>query len=199
MNKLETNKPLPLYLGIISFGVTFVRIILAFLCIPLLGTKSSEFLVTSLIIIIMVFDHYDGKLFKLSSLNEIPVWRRMRRVFDSCGDRICIQFVCIPLLFAHPGFFLSYLVICLKESLTSIICIKEFKQGQIIYPSKISKVSTVFIGLTAISGIFDNTFLIGIVTVILAFTGLLSCLSYRNLIKKMNAGELTEGIGFEFI
>ncbi len=199
MNELELNRSLPLYPGIISFGITFLRIILALLCIPFLGIKSFEFVVAGIIVAIMVFDHYDGKLFKLSSLNDIPYCRKIRRIFDSCGDRICIQIVCISLLSVNSRFILPYLIICLKEALTSIICIKAFKCGKIIYPSRVSKISTIFVGLTTISGIYNNILFIGIASISLVLTGVLSCLSYKDLINRLNAGKLAEGIEFEKI
>lgn len=199
MNELERNDFLPLYPGIISFGITFVRIGLAFLCVPLLRVDHSEFFIVSAIIAIMVFDHYDGKLFKLSSLYEISFWRKWRRILDSCGDRVCIQIVCIPLLFINTHFVLSYLIICFKEILTSTICVLEFRQGIIVYPGRVSKISTVFIGLTAISAIFNSEIFVTITSVILFLTGIMSFISYQRLVGKLNKGLLVEGIDFESI
>lgn len=199
MNKSESNQLLPLYPGIISFGVTFIRIILAFSCIPLLEIRYFKFLITGVIVIIMVLDQYDGKMFKLSSLSAIPFWRKMRRILDSCGDRICIQLVCIPLLFTDFKFIFPYLIICFKEAMTSIICIKEFRRGVIVYPSKISKISTIFVGLTAIAMAYNSVVFTGLTSAILLLTGIQSCLSYQDIIKKLNAGGLTEGKDFEHI
>ncbi len=199
MKELERNDFLPLYPGIISFGVTFIRICLAFLCVPLLKLEHSEFFTVSAIIAIMVFDHYDGQLFKLSSLNEISFWRKMRRILDSCGDRVCIQIVCIPLLFINTHFVLPYLIICVKEILSSAVCILEFRRGLILYPRRISKISTVFVGLTTISTIFNSIFFIAITSAILFLTGILSHISYQKLIGKLNKGLLVEGTDFEYI
>lgn len=199
MNELEKDYFSPLYPGIISFGITFVRISLAFLCVPLLRLEHSEFFIVSAIIAIMVFDHYDGKLFKLSSLNEVSFWRKLRRIFDSCGDRACIQIVCIPLLFINRHFVLPYLIICFKEILTSAICVLEFRRGIIIYPGKVSKISTIFVGLTTISAIFNSMFFVIITSIILFFTGIMSYISYQKLIEKLNKGLLVEGIDFESI
>ncbi len=190
-------KPLPVYTGIIGLGMTFFRIILAFLCIPLIHNGHSDMIVAFLVGIIVVFDYYDGKLFRNSLFNESVKWRSARRIIDSCADRLSIQLVCIPIFLAHSDFIFPYLVICFKEIITSTVCLKSFFRGYIIYPSNISRISTVLVGLTVISQLLFGGVVTIIISLMLFIGGVLSFHKYTMSVSLYNRGLLQEGKEYE--
>lgn len=199
MNKsAEAVKP-TVYPGILSFGITCIRIVLAFVTLFLWEIDTSTLWISWIVCMIMIFDHYDGKLFRASALNTNPFWRKQRRILDSCGDRICIQLVCIPLLFLNSKFFVPYIIICFKEILASYICICEVRHGHIIYPPKIAKLSSICIGLTVISTLFQSTVMMLISSTLLLTLGFISFLAYRKKVTLLYGGHLTEGIDYENI
>lgn len=199
MNKLAKTGSSVVFPGVLSFGITYIRITLAFATLFLWKMDAAVLWISWIVCMIMVFDHYDGKLFRISALNASPFWRKQRRILDSCGDRICIQFVCIPLLFANPKFLVPYAIICLKEILTSYVCICEFRNGYIIYPPRIAKLSSICVGLTAIFALFQNAILMSISATLLFILGFISFRAYRKKIALLSDGCLIEGEDYEYI
>lgn len=198
-SSVSQSKRLPIYTGVIGLAMTFFRIMLAILCIPVILVANANGIVAMVVAMIILFDYYDGKLFRKSSLNTIEKWRSVRRVLDSCGDRFCIQAVCIPLLWSQPHFLYPYVVICIKEVLTSTVCFRSFLRGVIIYPSNISRLSTAFVGVTVIVHLLSDVRITFVCTTILLCSGVLSFGQYIKKVEQYNRGELLEGTDYEFV
>lgn len=196
-SNISQSKSLPTYPGVIGLGMTFFRIVIALFCIPLVLLAEMDETVALSIAMIVLLDYYDGKFFRKSSLNHSEKWRRIRRVIDSCGDRLCIQAVCIPLLVVQPLFLYPYIVICTKEILTSTVCLRSFFQGLIIYPSTVSRISTALVGVTVISQLLCNVQITFLCSTILLLSGILSLYQYIRKINQYNNGMLMEGRDYE--
>ena len=199
MNSLSNSKCFPVSVGFIGLAMTFFRVILSVFSIPLILEQDSKGLLSVIILVIMTFDYFDGKLFRRSLLNERPVWRKTRRIVDSCGDRICIQAVCIPLVIVQPSFLVPYIIICFKEFLSSVTCIQEFVRGFIIYPSKMARLSTVCVGIEVIAFLLCNIYITFAVSLILLFCGVVSFHEYRKNSVLCKKGVLVEGEDYELM
>lgn len=170
-------------LGILSLSITGLRIIMAIFSAYLLENnipiQSSIF-----VFAIMMLDHFDGQIFKKSRLNMYEKWRKIRRIFDSCADRVVIQIVCLTLLAINPAFITCFFCIIFKELLTSILCISYFHKGILLNPPKIAKISTIAIGLLAISNILDLPYAISaFLCLLVLLTGIRSAQKYRENIE----------------
>lgn len=137
-----------------SFGMTLTRLVVA-LCTGLLiisnGTHSKEMIVLA-VLFIMVFDYYDGKLFERSFLRDQSEWRLRRRIFDAVSDRLVIQLVCIPVLFADHSFLWVYVSILVREVLVSGYNVAQrWTKGAVIYPGPIAKWACVAVGVATIA------------------------------------------------
>ena len=197
MNGVTNVKNLPVYTGVIGLSMTVFRILLAFFCVHFIFSGGSHLLISTLVLTIIVFDYYDGRLFRKSIFNENENWRSFRRILDSCADRISIQVVCIPLLIMNHDFWVPYLAICFKEIMTSTICLKSYFNGYIIYPSTVSRISTILVGLTAISYLLLGYKVSLILSFLLLMGGIWSLFNYLKLISMYKKGMLTEGKGYE--
>lgn len=189
----------PVYLGVIGLCMTLLRLVLAFLCIPFIMTLETDWLVAILVLAIVFFDYYDGKMFRKSSLNANEKWRSARRILDSSVDRLSIQIVCIPLFIVHPSFLIPYLVICFKEITTSTICIQSYLRGYILYPSNISRLATVFVGITVIAQLLFGEAATLMCSIILLLGGLLSLRHYIIATQQFEKGLLAEGKEYEWV
>ena len=94
-------------LGIISFIITFFRLILAFFAsyIILNSFVNNTLIVCLIILLIMFLDQFDGMIFRKSKMNLSNELTIIRRVFDSVCDRVCIFSICLSLLIDSYDFF----------------------------------------------------------------------------------------------
>lgn len=76
-----------LYGGLLMAGIVFSNFMNEEMLSPYIPILS-----IMAIMAIMLLDHIDGKLFKRTYLNNLEIWRKCRRIFDSICDRLCIQF-----------------------------------------------------------------------------------------------------------
>lgn len=197
MDGISNAKQLPVYTGVIGLGMTVFRILLALISVPIILSQKSNLSVAMIVLAIVVLDYYDGKMFRNSSFNESEKWRTIRRILDSCADRMSIQVVCIPLVIAQPNFLFPYIVICIKEIMTSVVCCRSFLDGYIIYPSTMARIATVFVGLTVVTQLIFGGILTYVCALILLFAGMESFRKYLISIKQFKMGMLTEGKGYE--
>ena len=135
--------------GIISFIITFFRLILAFFAsyIILNSFVNNTLIVCLIILLIMFLDQFDGMIFRKSKMNLSNELTIIRRVFDSVCDRVCIFSICLSLLIDSYDFFNIFIVIIIKEILTSYPCIKSFFNKELLLPKTFSKISTIGIGV----------------------------------------------------
>lgn len=141
-------------LAFASFAMTLTRLAVA-LCTGILiistGTNSKGMIVLA-VLFIMGFDYYDGKLFERSFLRDQSEWRLRRRIFDAVSDRLVIQLVCIPVLFADHGFLWVYVSILVREVLVSGYNLgQRWEKGAIIYPGPVAKWACVTVGVATIA------------------------------------------------
>lgn len=197
MNGVTNVKGLPVYTGVVGLSMTVFRILLALFCVPKILSGESHLFIAIMVLAIIVFDYYDGKLFRKSIFNDNKNWRSFRRILDSCGDRFSIQVVCIPLLIINHDFWFPYLAICFKEIMTSVVCLNCYFNGYIIYPSTVSRISTILVGLTAISYLLLGYLASSILGFLLLIGGVWSLVTYRKQISLYKKGKLTEGMGYE--
>lgn len=181
-------------LAIASFGITAIRLsLIAFTAIIILTINPSyrEIAVIS-IIVIMLFDYLDGKIFKLSAINNIGYWRIRRRLFDSFADRAITHIGSISLLLIDSNFLWLYLIILTRDIVISGYCSYQFKKGYLIYPKKMAKISALLIGISIIIYFSGYLFLGIIFSILLISTSYLSLLEYikslNTYLKKHNVG-----------
>lgn len=145
-------------LAIASFGITFVRFAMIILTSILILNQHSLFKEIAIISIflVMLFDYYDGVIFRKSEINNISYWRIKRRLLDSIVDRIIIQIICISLLIVDINFLWIYFAILTREMILSGYTSFYFKKNIMIYPKRRSKYAAILIGLTVIVSLFAN-------------------------------------------
>lgn len=186
MNHIKFNSIFFPLCAIFSFGITFFRLFISFISfLFLLKNKNiySHFLIYT-IILIMILDQIDGKIFKKSILNDSAFWKNHRRILDSICDRICIQLFCIPILFLQPKFIIIYTIIIWKEMMTSIKCIKAYNNNIILSSNNMGKISSVTVGIVVIMWILHLYFIAYCITPIILITGYISYKNYLNSYKK---------------
>jgi len=140
-------------LSIASFGITFVRLGLIIYTSGLIltGLAAHKPIIIGMILLIMMLDYYDGKLFNKSYLQDIAHWRIKRRLLDSISDRMVIQIGCLSLLLIDPSFLIFYLAILAREVLNCGYPAWMYqKKGILIYPKRIARVTGLLVGLTVI-------------------------------------------------
>ena len=138
-------------MGITSIGITVLRIVLSVIGAISIGHEPAQKpLLLSLIMCVMILDHYDGDFFRRSSLNDYNFFRFFRRIIDSCSDRLCIQLFCVPLIIAEPHFWVPYCAILLKEFLSCSMCIKACIHGIVIESNKFGKLGSIMVGMIVV-------------------------------------------------
>lgn len=153
-----------------SFAMTLTRLVVA-LCTGLLiisnGTRNKETIVLA-VLFIMVFDYYDGKLFDRSFLRDQQEWRLRRRIFDSVSDRLVIQLVCIPVLFADHSFLWVYVSILAREGLISgYNVVQRLAKGAIIHPGPVAKWACVTVGIVTMAFLVAPSSIVIFTTIIM--------------------------------
>ncbi len=176
------NTYLDISFVIISFSMTFIRIILVLYASLLIMTSISEtkYQICFLILLVMLFDYYDGLFFKKSQMNEIKTLRIKRRLFDSFADRFIIHIGSLSLLIMDINFLPVYAAILIRELLISGYCVVRYKQQFLIYPKKIAKLGSFFVGLTVIAHLILGLSLIILTTSIMLTISLFALLEYHN-------------------
>ncbi|MFI5251283.1 MAG: hypothetical protein ACHQQQ_02530 [Bacteroidota bacterium] len=139
--------------GVVSYGATLIRLgIAAAVAVIIIGDVNWNKVVVSLgIVLVMVLDYLDGILFSRSVMNNDKSWRIRRRIVDSVIDRIVIQAVCIPLVLIYNSFQPFFLIILAREVFMSTFLTRVFARNILIYPSKVSRLSMIMIGITVIA------------------------------------------------
>lgn len=170
--------------GTISFIMTFCRLIFAFIAFFLIFLHHWEIIIF-LVIMIIIFDQFDGVIFRISSLKNNKIWAYRRRIIDSIIDRLCIHIICIGLIIIEQKFLPIYIAIFIKEFLTSYPCIKAFLNNELLQPSIYSKISTVAVGLLVITFILQKliilqwlNYIIFILVFVTLFFGVIACIKY---------------------
>lgn len=172
--------------AIFSFGITILRLVAALsCCLLLLYYKEISALFCSIIVIlIMVFDHIDGKFFKKSYLNEITFWKNARRVIDSVSDRLCIQLFCIPILLLDITFLPIYCIVLCKEMLTSIYCIQAYYNGVVLSSNSAGKISSIATGLSVILWLMGQTLTVYCMLFVVIVFGFIAHRRYKEAYRK---------------
>jgi len=180
-------------LSIASFGMTFVRLGLALYTggLILAGLLSVyKPTIIGIILLIMILDYYDGKLFSKSYLQDIAHWRIKRRLLDSISDRMIIQIGCLSLLMIDTSFVIFYLAILSREVLTGGYTALMYKKGILIYPKRIAKIAAVLVGLTVIVYLTFDTTATAIVTVAMLLLSFFAFKEYQNSFKEYHDCEM---------
>lgn len=127
----------------ISFGITLFRFLIAlFAGVSVLYKQENYQALTSLsILLIVIFDYYDGVFFDKSNLSKQKEWRIRRRILDSVADRVIIQIICFSLLIADGTFLWPYLAILSRELILSSYLVRLFKRNILVYPKFIAKLA----------------------------------------------------------
>ena len=164
-------------LVVASYGITFVRLVLAaFAALAVINDNDSRFAIIS-IVLIMALDYFDGATFNRSTFCAVRQWRIKRRIADSVSDRLVIQMICIPLLIRNSSFWIFYLPIIAREVAISGYVSMEYAKGVLLYPRSISKIACAMVGVAVIG------FLALRLEVALMITGLMSILSLYTLVE----------------
>lgn len=186
---MENHKiiTLPESIGFVSIGITGIRIVMASIgaTIILFDYVKDIFLVF-LIISIIILDQFDGVLFRKSKLNEIETWRLKRRIFDSFGDRLCVQLFVVPILIVDNEFLIIFLIVLIKEVLNSSICVKGYVMGIKFESNNIGKLSSIMIGLSVIMWLIEFKNVAYIFAFVTFFTGVVSMHQYSDKLYKKN-------------
>jgi phosphatidylglycerophosphate synthase len=183
MHSLQAKKENALiFPAILSFGITLLRCFFAVTASIMIITSDqiSSISVSMLIFAIVVFDLFDGVLFRQSSLANSTFWKRCRRIIDSAADRFCVQVVCLALLSQNSAFTIFYLLITLKEIANALPCIIEYRNSRrLLEPKMFAKISTASIGFLVISFLLRLSIVSIVFEVVMIITGILSVYQYN--------------------
>lgn len=177
-------------LAIASFGITFVRFAMIIITSILILNQHSFYKEIALISIflVMLFDYYDGVIFRKSEINNIAYWRIKRRLLDSIVDRIIIQIICISLLIIDINFLWIYFAILTREMILSGYTSFYYKKNIMIYPKRRSKYAAILIGLTVIVSLFANDIITAIIVIGMLVMSYYAFEEYRLSLRKSNYG-----------
>lgn len=175
----QTRSAYDLVCVVASFGMSFLRLGVAlFLGLNILNGSINKEIVIAGILLIMIFDYYDGFLFNKSFLRDIKWWRVNRRILDSVSDRLVIQLVCIPMIITHNSFLWIYIAILSREIALSVYTGKQLKSGILVCPGPIAKAACAMVGITTIVYLVTNVYLAVPITIIMLIASVLSFKEY---------------------
>lgn len=155
MEKLTKTlkEPSEILIASLSYGLIFIRLIISIGLGLFLMTHgvSNSIIILFTIVGLITLDHFDGELFRKTSLNFIPRWRISRRLLDSFTDRIVTQVCCISLLIVDNQFLIFYLLITIRELAVSGYCSLKIMNGFLLYPHTSAKWAGVFVAAVFLS------------------------------------------------
>ena len=174
-------------LAIASYGITFIRLLIAAVGALTILRGDDLRLVVSSIALVMAFDYFDGATFEKSTFSIIKEWRIKRRLADSISDRLVIQIISIPLLIENSSFVWLYLLIVAREVAISGYLSRQFTKGNLVYPRLIAKVACAMVGLAVISFLSFSFSITFIVSAAMIASSAFALLDYSRRIRSYEA------------
>jgi len=144
-------------LGIVGIALTFFKLPLAGGIVALLLIQNDGLAATS-IFLLMIFDIFDGVLFRYSTYSANIKLGKLRRSADSIGDVLVVNAVLITMIFSYDFPVGFYLITLVRSALAGALAVRAHTLGKPIWKTNLSSRLAAFsTGLMAIAWLLGET------------------------------------------
>lgn len=181
-----------------SLGVLGARFVGVFLLAASIAVSGAFGWQTALAVVAFVaLDELDGTLFRRSARSMVGSSRAIRRALDSIVDRLSVQLVSLSVLAADFSYLPLFVAVLAREVAVCVPCIRACWRGLVIYPNRVSKISTVSVACVGIAYILGAPSLAYVFAVPMLASAVFAVRDYCTRLDAIDRGEGRLGVDYE--